>query len=140
MADQIRGARFVSFPGVDHFYWAGIQDELLVEIERFVAEVGDEETDLDRVLATVMFTDIVDSTAQGAALGDRAWAEVRTQHDQIVRSNLVRFRGAVRSRRWVTGSSRLSMARREVSDAQKRSPRRCSLWASRSGPACTPGR
>ncbi len=93
MADQIRGARFVSFPGVDHFYWAGNQDELLVEIERFVAEVGDEETDLDRVLATVMFTDIVDSTAQGAALGDRAWAEVRTQHDQIVRSNLVRFRG-----------------------------------------------
>jgi class 3 adenylate cyclase len=87
-----RGARFASFPGVD-FYWAGDQDELLVEIERFVAEVGDEETDLDRVLATVMFTDIVDSTAQGAALGDRAWAEVRTQHDQIVRSNIVRFRG-----------------------------------------------
>jgi pimeloyl-ACP methyl ester carboxylesterase len=93
MADQIHGARFVSFPGVDHFFWAGDQDELLVEIERFVAEVGDEETDLDRVLATVLFTDIVDSTAQGAALGDRAWAEVRTQHDQIVRSNLVRFRG-----------------------------------------------
>ena len=93
MADQIRGARFISFPGVDHFYWAGNQDELLVEIERFVAEVGDEETDLNRVLATVLFTDIVDSTAQGAALGDRAWAEVRTQHDQIVRSNLVRFRG-----------------------------------------------
>lgn len=93
MADQIRGARFVSLSGVDHFFWAGNQDELLVEIERFVAEVGDEETDLDRVLATVLFTDIVDSTAQGAALGDRAWAEVRTQHDQIVRSNLVRFRG-----------------------------------------------
>jgi pimeloyl-ACP methyl ester carboxylesterase len=93
MADRIHGARFISFPGVDHFFWAGNQDELLVEIERFVAEVGDEETGLDRVLATVMFTDIVDSTAQGAALGDRAWAEVRTQHDQIVRSNLVRFRG-----------------------------------------------
>jgi class 3 adenylate cyclase len=93
MADHIRGARFVSFPGVDHFFWAGNQDEPLREIERFVAAVGDEETDLDRVLATVMFTDIVDSTAQGAALGDRAWAEVRTQHDQIVRSNLARFRG-----------------------------------------------
>ncbi len=93
MADQIRGARFVSFPGVDHFYWAGNQDELLAEIDRFVSEVGDEEAELGRVLATVMFTDIVDSTAQGAALGDRAWAEVRTQHDQIVRSNLVRFRG-----------------------------------------------
>jgi pimeloyl-ACP methyl ester carboxylesterase len=93
MADQIRGARFVSFPGVDHFYWAGDQEELLVEIERFVREVGDEETDLNRVLATVLFTDIVDSTAQGAALGDRAWAELRTRHDEIVRSNLIRFRG-----------------------------------------------
>ena len=93
MADHIRGARFVSFPGVDHFFWAGDQDEPLREIERFVAEVGDDETQLDRVLATVLFTDIVDSTAQGAALGDRAWAEVRSRHDQIVRSNLARFRG-----------------------------------------------
>jgi pimeloyl-ACP methyl ester carboxylesterase len=93
MANQIHGARFVSFPGVDHFYWAGDQDALLIEIERFAAELGDQETVLDRVLATVMFTDIVDSTAQGAALGDRAWAEVRAQHDQIVRSNLFRFRG-----------------------------------------------
>jgi class 3 adenylate cyclase len=41
----------------------------------------------------VMFTDIVDSTAQGAALGDRAWAKVRAEHDQIVRANLARFRG-----------------------------------------------
>ena len=86
MADQIHGARFVSFPGVDHFYWAGNQDELLVEIERFVAEVGDEETDLDRVLATVMFTDIVDSTAQGAALGDRGLGRGtnRTRPDRAV--------------------------------------------------------
>jgi pimeloyl-ACP methyl ester carboxylesterase len=93
MADRIQGARFATVPGVDHWFWAGNQDEPLLEIERFVAEVRDEETDLDRVLATVMFTDIVDSTAQGAALGDRAWAEVRTQHDHIVRSNLARFRG-----------------------------------------------
>jgi pimeloyl-ACP methyl ester carboxylesterase len=93
MADQIHGARFVSFPGVDHFFWAGNQDELLVEIERFVAEVGDEEIDLDRVLATVMFTDIVDSTAQAAALGDREWRKVREQHDHIIRAQIARFRG-----------------------------------------------
>ena len=94
IADQIHGARFVSFPGVDHYpHWGENQDDLLVEIEGFVKEVGDEEIALDRVLATVMFTDIVDSTAQGAALGDKAWAEVRTQHDQIVRSSLARFRG-----------------------------------------------
>ena len=51
------------------------------------------EADFDRVLATVLFTDIVDSTAQSAAMGDRAWTETRAQHDQIVRSNLRRFRG-----------------------------------------------
>jgi class 3 adenylate cyclase len=93
MAEQIHGARFVSFPGVDHFYWAGDQDELLVEIEQFVARVGGEEIDLDRVLATVLFTDIVDSTAQSAAMGDRAWTEVRAQHDRLVRSSIARFRG-----------------------------------------------
>jgi len=93
MAEQIHGARFVSFPGVDHFYWAGDQDGLLVEIEQFVARVGGEESELDRVLATVLFTDIVDSTAQSAAIGDRAWTEVRTQHDQLVRSSIARFRG-----------------------------------------------
>jgi pimeloyl-ACP methyl ester carboxylesterase len=93
MADQIHGARFVSFPGVDHFYWAGDQEELLAEIERFVKEVGDEETDLDRVLATVMFTDIVDSTARSAAIGDRAWQEIREQHDRIVRGHIAHFRG-----------------------------------------------
>ena len=93
MADQIHGARFVSFPGVDHFYWAGNQDELLVEIERFVAEVGDEETDLDRVLATVMFTDIVGSTAKAAELGDRGWGDLVDRHHGAVRALLGRFRG-----------------------------------------------
>jgi class 3 adenylate cyclase len=93
MADQIHGARFVSFPGVDHFFWAGNQDELLFEIERFVAEVGDEEIDLDRVLATVMFTDIVGSTERAAALGDRRWRAVLEQHHSVVRRELERFRG-----------------------------------------------
>jgi len=93
MADQIHGARFVSFPGVDHLFWAGNQDELLVEIERFVAEVGDEETDLDRVLATVMFTDIVGSTAKAAELGDRSWGDLVDRHHGAVRALLGRFRG-----------------------------------------------
>jgi len=93
MADQIHGARFVSFPGVDHLFWAGNQDELLVEIERFVAEVGDEETDLDRVLATVMFTDIVGSTAKAAELGDRGWGDLVDRHHGAVRALLGRFRG-----------------------------------------------
>ena len=93
MADQIHGARFVSFHGDDHFYWAGNQDELLGEIERFVAEVGHQEADLDRVLATVMFTDIVGSTAKAAELGDRGWGKLVDRHHGAVRALLGRFRG-----------------------------------------------
>lgn len=93
MADQVYGARFVSFPGVDHFFWTGNQDDLLGEIERFVAQVGDKETDLDRVLATVMFTDIVGSTAKVAELGDRGWGYLVDRYHGAVRALLGRFRG-----------------------------------------------
>ena len=93
LADQIRGARFVSFPGVDHFFWSGDQDQLLDEIERFVAEVRDEEADLDRVLATVLFTDIVGSTARAGELGDKGWGELVQRHHGMVRALLGRFRG-----------------------------------------------
>jgi pimeloyl-ACP methyl ester carboxylesterase len=70
LADQILGARFVSFPGDEHLFVMGRQDDLLGEIERFVAEVHGEEADLDRMLATVMFTDTVGSTEKAAGLGD----------------------------------------------------------------------
>ena len=63
------------------------------EIGRFLAKVGDEESSFDRTLATVLFTDIVDSTSQSAALGDRKWREVRERHDQVVRSQIARYRG-----------------------------------------------
>jgi pimeloyl-ACP methyl ester carboxylesterase/class 3 adenylate cyclase len=93
MADQIHGARFASFPGIDHFFWVGNQDQLLDEIDRFVTEVGDEEADLDRVLATVMFTDIVGSTAKASELGDRGWGDLVERHHGAVRALLGRFRG-----------------------------------------------
>jgi pimeloyl-ACP methyl ester carboxylesterase len=93
LADQIRGSRFVSFPGDDHFIWVGEQDQLLDEIERFVAEVRDQEADLDRVLATVMFTDIVGSTAKAAELGDKGWRDLVERHHGVVRALLGRFRG-----------------------------------------------
>ena len=93
IADQIRGARFVSFPGDEHYIFWGDQDELLDEIERFVAEVRTEEADLDRVLATVMFTDIVDSTATAAELGDKGWGELVERHHGLVRAMLGRYRG-----------------------------------------------
>jgi class 3 adenylate cyclase/alpha-beta hydrolase superfamily lysophospholipase len=93
LAEQIPGARFVALPGVDHLFWVGNQGHLLDEIERFVAEVRDDEADLDRVLATVMFTDIVGSTAKATELGDKAWREVVERHHGAVRALLGRFRG-----------------------------------------------
>jgi class 3 adenylate cyclase len=93
MAEQIRGARFLSFPGDDHYIFIGNQGELLDEIERFVAEVRGEEANLDRQLATVLFTDIVDSTATAAELGDRGWRTLVERHHGLVRALLGRFRG-----------------------------------------------
>ena len=93
IADQIRGARFVTFPGDEHYIFFGDQDALLDEIERFVEEVRGDEADLDRMLATVMFTDIVDSTATAATLGDKGWRDVVEQHHRLVRAMLGRFRG-----------------------------------------------
>jgi pimeloyl-ACP methyl ester carboxylesterase/class 3 adenylate cyclase len=93
MAGQIQGAKLVEFPGDDHFFWIGDQEALLDEIERFLAEIRDEEAELDRVLATVLFTDIVGSTERAAALGDRRWHEVLEAHHARIRSLLGRFRG-----------------------------------------------
>jgi class 3 adenylate cyclase len=93
MAEQIKEARFVSFPGDDHYIFIGNQDELLDEIERFVAEVRGQEADLDRVLATVMFTDIVGSTAKAVELGDKGWRDLVERHHGVVRALLGRFRG-----------------------------------------------
>ena len=93
LASRIAGARLVETPGTAHFFWVGDQEGVLVPIEAFVSELHGHEADLDRVLATVLFTDIVDSTAQGAALGDRKWREVREAHDRAVRGQLARFRG-----------------------------------------------
>jgi class 3 adenylate cyclase/pimeloyl-ACP methyl ester carboxylesterase len=93
MAEQIRGARFRSFPGDDHYIFLGNQDQLLDEIEAFVAGVRGQEADLDRMLATVMFTDIVDSTATAAELGDKGWRDLVERHHGLVRAMLGRFRG-----------------------------------------------
>ncbi len=92
MGEQIPGARIVELPGNEHLPWEGDQGRLLDEIERFLADVrGDVEP--DRVLATLLFTDLVGSTAKAAELGDRAWQDLLTKHHRLVRANLARFRG-----------------------------------------------
>jgi pimeloyl-ACP methyl ester carboxylesterase len=93
LAEQIHGARFISFPGNEHLFVMGRQEDLLDEIERFVAAVRDDEAELDRVLATVMFTDIVGSTEKAAELGDKGWGDLVEQHHGVVRAMLGRFRG-----------------------------------------------
>jgi class 3 adenylate cyclase len=91
MADRIPGAGVVELPGDDHLPWEGDQERLLDEIERFLAELR--EVEPDRVLATLLFTDIVGSTAKAAELGDRAWQELLDRHRDAVRAQLARFRG-----------------------------------------------
>ena len=107
LADEIPGADYVELSGADHFPWAGDQDALIAEVERFLRRVWREEQEtFDRVLATILFTDIVDSTAQSAALGDSRWREVSERHDSVTRSQLGRFRG--REVRW-TGDGFLAV-------------------------------
>ena len=93
MAEHIPGAKYVAFPGGEHIPYLGDQDSVLNEIERFVKGVREEEAPLDRVLATVLFTDIVGSTEKAAKLGDSAWRELLEQHHATVRRLLARYRG-----------------------------------------------
>jgi class 3 adenylate cyclase len=94
MAEAIPGSRLVELPGTDHFFWVGHPDWLLDEIEKFLKELGDDEDELDRVLATVLFTDIVQSTERTAELGDRQWREVLEEHNRRIRALIGRFRGS----------------------------------------------
>jgi class 3 adenylate cyclase len=93
MAHEIPGARLVEFPGDDHFFWVGDQASLLDEVERFMLGVSDDEAELDRVLATVLFTDIVGSTERAADLGDHQWSAMLDAHHARIRALLGRFRG-----------------------------------------------
>ena len=79
--------------GDDHLPWAGDQDAVSSSVLDFVASVHNEETELERSLATVLITDIVNSTKAAIELGDQKWQEVRSQHDRIVRAHLARYRG-----------------------------------------------
>jgi class 3 adenylate cyclase len=93
LTSQIAGARLVEMPGDEHFFWVAEFDTMLDEIEGFVDEFRGQEAELERFLATVLFTDIVDSTATGASMGDRAWKELVEAHHARVRGQLSRFRG-----------------------------------------------
>jgi pimeloyl-ACP methyl ester carboxylesterase len=94
LAANIPGARYVELPGTDHVPLdePDIMDRIVDETEEFLTG-SRSEPDVDRVLATVMFTDIVGSTKQAAELGDRQWRALLDRHDDTVRQQLARFRG-----------------------------------------------
>jgi class 3 adenylate cyclase len=92
VAEHIDGARYVELPGEDLFFFAGDTAPVLDAIEEFVTGRRSSH-DVDRVLATVLFTDIVRSTDQLAGMGDRRWSELLGTHDGLTRAELERFRG-----------------------------------------------
>jgi class 3 adenylate cyclase len=92
IAAHIPGARFVEFPGADHSWWTQGRDAILDEIEELVTGARPV-PEPNRVLATVLVTDIVGSTERVRALGDRAWADLLARHRAAVRRELERFRG-----------------------------------------------
>ena len=97
LAEQIPGARFVELPGEDHSPFTGGFEPLVEATEQFLREVRSEraweESEPRRVLATVLFTDIVGSTAKAAELGDARWRELLGEHHSLIRRQLTRFRG-----------------------------------------------
>jgi class 3 adenylate cyclase len=91
LGEHIPGARYVELPRADHLWWID-GDDILDEVQSFLTGAT-AAYEPDRVLATVMFTDLVDSTTRAAELGDRRWRDLVEEHDKLVRSRLERYRG-----------------------------------------------
>jgi pimeloyl-ACP methyl ester carboxylesterase len=94
LAAHIPDATFIEYPGGDHTFYTGDVEAVLGDIEEFIT--GHRETfssDIERVLATVLFTDIVDSTRSAAAKGDQAWRRLLDSHDQLAIQTVEKHRG-----------------------------------------------
>jgi len=92
LASQIESSRYIELEGEDHFPWVGDSEAALEAIEEFLTGVRPTPAP-ERVLATVLFTDIVDSTRLASELGDRRWRSLLEQHQELVRGRLARFEG-----------------------------------------------
>jgi hypothetical protein len=93
VASRIPGAKLHALSGARRVAWMSDLDELSEAVHTFLGSIQHEQAAFDRLLATVLFTDIVDSTSQSAAMGDQAWGRVQDGHDRIVRAQLSRFHG-----------------------------------------------
>jgi pimeloyl-ACP methyl ester carboxylesterase/class 3 adenylate cyclase len=92
IAERVPAARIVELPGADHWWWIGDSSAILEAIEEFLTGVRPERT-TDRMLATVLFTDIVGSTERAAEVGDSAWRALLERHNEVTREQLDVFRG-----------------------------------------------
>ena len=92
LAEHLAGSRYVELPGVDTLHWVGDATSILDEVEEFVTGVRGA-SDAERVLITILFTDIVGSTARAATLGDDRWRDLLDNHDAVVRHELARLQG-----------------------------------------------
>jgi class 3 adenylate cyclase len=92
MAERIPGSKYVELPGNDHLWFTGDGEAIFDLVEEFFTGKR-RQANIDRALATVLFTDIVDSTARAAELGDRAWRSLVERHDDVVRGKLADYCG-----------------------------------------------
>ncbi len=92
LAEHVAGSRLVELPGEDSLYWVGDTAPMLDEIEEFITGLRGG-SDAERLLTTIVFTDIVGSTGRAALLGYDRWRDLLDNHDAIVRRELQRFSG-----------------------------------------------
>jgi class 3 adenylate cyclase len=93
LAEHIAAATYVELDGADTLYWVGDSTPVLDEVEEFITGARGGAAVVERMLTTIVFTDIVGSTERAAALGDDRWRDLLDNHDRIVRHELERFRG-----------------------------------------------
>jgi class 3 adenylate cyclase len=93
VVDHVPGARGLTLPGEDMLVFAGDLDPLLDALEEFITGSRRSRSTSQRVLSTVLFTDIVDSTGRAAAMGDGAWSALLDEHRELVRAQLARYGG-----------------------------------------------
>jgi class 3 adenylate cyclase len=94
LAASIPGVKYIEYPASAHAFWVGDTEPMLGDIEEFVTGYRDHGADeLERVLATVLFTDIVDSTRSAAEMGDQRWLRLLDNHDQIAKEMVGKHRG-----------------------------------------------
>ncbi len=136
LAQHIAGAKYVELPGQDHFAWTGDTDALLDEVREFLTGMR-ASPESDRVLTTILFCAIVDSTQRAATVGVKEWKRLLAGFHALAGDQLQRFRGAYSTPPAMDYSPR-STVRPERFVAAQRSPNRCDRWGSRRVSASTP--